>query len=105
MVEFLISQGHPPEAVQEYSWDKLKLFYEKAALRVSMDKIDLHERMMLSVAFGTGSVHKKGHQQFEQELERIRQERDKLIASTDPMALIKQMTAKLQRGGVKARNG
>lgn len=104
MFEFLIANGHPPESVEEYSWDKLKLYFEAAHNREALRRIDEQITFLQLASLATGSVYKKGAQSVRAELNQLDQHRKNLIASIEGKGQIDVLVARLMKSGVPRRS-
>lgn len=103
MFEFLVAHGHPPDSVAEYSWDKLKLYYESASKRVELERIENRITLLQMATLGAGSVYKKGAAAVRSELNKLDQERKNLIASIEGKSQIDALVARLMKSGIPRR--
>lgn len=103
MFEFLVAHGHPPASVEEYSWDKLKLYYEAASKRVELERVEATITHLQLASLGAGSVYKKGAAAVRTELNKLDAERKNLIASIEGKGQIDALVARLMKSGIPRR--
>lgn len=100
MFEFLVANGHPPESLQEYSWDKLVLYHEAAMKRVRLEVLDRQIDQLVLGATAAGSNYKKGAAEVNKMLTKMKEDRENLVATGRGKSLIDGLAAKLMKSGI-----
>lgn len=101
MIEFLVANGHSLQAIEDYSFDRVKLFYKLATKRAAEEF--LHNQRML---FDIVLIGSRGTPQAVSGTRKnINAALEKLIASDNPPGLLKGLAARLAKSGVPVKHG